>query len=93
MDAFSPIALRSASVTEPDDPLALGPLKKVYLIWLAGASCEGCTVAATGGTHPRLEQLLSGAIPGLPRVELIHSLLSTESGTAWTANLFRAERG
>ena len=93
MDAFSPIALRSASVTEPDDPLSLGPLKKVYLIWLAGASCEGCTVAATGGTHPRLEQLLSGAIPGLPRVELIHSLLSTESGTEWTANLFMAERG
>ena len=93
MDAFAPIALRSASVTEPDDPLSLGPLKKVYLIWLAGASCEGCTVAATGGTHPRLEQLLSGAIPGLPRVELIHSLLSTESGTAWTANLFMAERG
>lgn len=92
-DPFSPIALRSAFVPEPDDPLALGPLKKVYLIWLAGASCEGCTVAAAGGTHPRIEQLLSGAIPGLPRVELVHSLLSTESGRAWTENLFMAERG
>ena len=90
---LAPLAVRSAAVVEPYDPLALGPLRKVYLIWLAGASCEGCTVAASGGTHPRLEQLLTGAIPGLPRVELVHSLLSTESGEQWTANLFMAERG
>ncbi|MGI8684452.1 MAG: hydrogenase expression protein HypE [Acidimicrobiales bacterium] len=92
-DVFSPVAHRTASTSYWDDPLALGPLRKVYMIWLAGASCEGCTVAATGGTHPRIEQLLSGTIPGLPKVELIHSLLSIESGTAWTENLFMAERG
>ena len=92
-DAFSPIAHRSSSTSYWDDPLALGPLRKVYLIWLAGGSCEGCTVAATGGTHPRLEQLLGGTIPGLPKVELVHSLLSVESGRAWTENLFMAERG
>ena len=92
-DPFAPLAVRSASLAEPDDAFALGPLKKAYLIWLAGASCEGCTVAATGGTHPRLEQLLGGTIPGLPRVELIHCLFSTESGPEWTANLSLAERG
>lgn len=92
-DAFSTAALRSASTSYWDDPLAVGPLRKVYLIWLAGASCEGCTVAAIGGTHPRVEQLLSGSIPGLPRVELIHPLLSVESGSAWIENLFMAERG
>ncbi|HEX2700103.1 MAG TPA: hypothetical protein VHM89_07865 [Acidimicrobiales bacterium] len=78
---------------EWDDPFALGPVRKVYLIWLSGASCEGCTVAVTGGTHPRIEQLLTGAIPGLPKVELIHSLLSTESGASWIENLVMAERG
>jgi hydrogenase small subunit len=90
---FGPLAVRSAAEEQPEDPLALGPVRKVYLIWLPGASCEGCTVAASGGTHPRLEQLLTGAIPGLPRVELIHCLLSAEAGPAWTANLFMAERG
>jgi hydrogenase small subunit len=50
-------------------------------------------VAATGGTHPRLEQLLTGVIPGVPRVELIHSLLSMESGADWVHNLVMAERG
>ncbi|HVM02579.1 MAG TPA: hypothetical protein VM263_07900, partial [Acidimicrobiales bacterium] len=93
VDPFAAIAVRSAAVAEPVDPYPLGPLRKVYLIWLSGASCEGCTVAASGATHPRIEQLLVGAIPGLPRVELVHSLLSVESGRDWTDNLLMAERG
>ena len=92
-DSLSPIAVRSSAVPARLDPFALGPLEKVYLMWLGGASCEGCTVAAVGATHPRLEQLLVGAIPGLPRVELVHSLLAVESGADWTANLFMAAAG
>lgn len=92
-DALAPLAVRSRAAPEPADPLALGALRKVYLIWLGGGSCEGCSVAATGATHPRLEHLMAGSIPGLPRVELIHCLLSTESGSEWTANLVMAERG
>jgi hydrogenase small subunit len=93
LDPLGPLAVRSAARGMPEDPLALGPIRKVYLIWLGGASCEGCTVSVTGATHPKVEQLLAGAIPGLPRVELIHSLLSTESGPAWIENLLMAERG
>ena len=92
-DPLAPLAVRSRALAEPVDPLGLESFRKVYLIWLAGASCEGCTVAVTGATHPRLEQLLSGAIPGLPRVELVHSLFSTESGSEWVENLLMAERG
>ncbi len=92
-DPLAPLAVRSRGVVEPADPLALGPLRKVYLIWLGGASCEGCTVSATGATHPRIEQLMTGVIPGLPRVELVHALLSTESGSEWVANLLMAEAG
>ena len=72
---------------------SLGPLEKIYLIWMVGASCDGCSVAATGATHPRVEHLLAGIIPGLPRVELIHTVVSTEVGPEWTHNLFMAERG
>src|ERR671924_413252 len=56
-------------------------------------SCDGCSVAATGATHPRVEHLLAGIIPGLPRVELIHTVVSVECGAEWTHNLFMAERG
>ena len=93
LDPLGPQAVRSAATMVPAEPLALGAVRKVYLIWLGGASCEGCTVSVTGATHPKLEQLLSGVIPGLPRVELIHCLLSTESGPEWVQNLLMAERG
>ncbi len=92
-DPLAPVAVRSRGAADTHDPFALGPLPKLYLIWLGGASCDGCTVSVTGATHPKVEQLMSGAIPGLPRIELVHCLLSTESGAAWTANLLMAERG
>jgi hypothetical protein len=88
LDPMAPIGVRSRALEEPPDVLALGPLKKVYLIWMVGASCDGCTVAVSGGTHPRVEHLLAGIIPGLPRVELIHTVVSTEVGPEWTHNLF-----
>ncbi len=92
-DPLAPIGVRSRLVEPSDDILRLGPLEKIYLIWMVGGSCDGCTVAVTGGVHPRVEHLLAGIVPGLPRVELIHTVVSTESGPEWTHNLFMAERG
>lgn len=90
---FDALARRSQARPSLPNPLQLGPIEKVYLIWLGGGSCEGCSVATTGATHPRIEQLLTGAVPGLPRVELVHSLLAVESGSNWIENLVMAERG
>ncbi|MGI9080575.1 MAG: hydrogenase expression protein HypE [Acidimicrobiales bacterium] len=92
-DPLAPIGIRSRMERPDTSQLRLGPLEKIYLIWMAGASCDGCTVAATGATHPRLEHLVAGSIPGLPRVELISTVLSVEAGREWTHNLFMAERG
>ena len=44
------------------------PLEKVYAFWLAGMSCDGCTIAVSGAGEPSLEDLLLGNVPGLPRV-------------------------
>jgi hydrogenase small subunit len=93
LDPMAPIGVRSRAI-EPDSTiLRMGPLEKVYLIWMVGGSCDGCTVAVSGATHPRVEHLLAGIIPGLPRVELIHTVVSVEVGPEWTHNLFMAERG
>jgi hydrogenase small subunit len=93
LDPMAPIAVRSRAVEPDTSKIRLGPLEKVYLIWMVGGSCDGCSVAATGATHPRVEHLLAGIIPGLPRVELIHTVVSVECGAEWTQNLFMAERG
>jgi hydrogenase small subunit len=93
MDPMAPIGIRSRAIEPDSSMLRLGPLEKIYLIWMVGGSCDGCTVAVSGATHPRVEHLLSGIIPGLPRVELIHTVVSVEVGPEWTHNLFMAERG
>jgi hydrogenase small subunit len=93
LDPMAPIGIRSRAVEPDTSKIRLGPLEKIYLIWMVGASCDGCSVAATGATHPRVEHLLAGIIPGLPRVELIHTVVSVECGPEWTHNLFMAERG
>jgi hydrogenase small subunit len=92
-EPLAPIGVRSQALEEFDEAINIGPLKKIYLIWMVGASCDGCTVAVSGATHPRVEHLLQGIIPGLPRVEVIHTVLSIESGPEWVHNLFMAERG
>jgi hydrogenase small subunit len=57
-----------------------GPLTEVHVFWLAGMSCDGCSIAVTGATQPSVEDLLAGTIPGMPRVVLHHPVLSVAAG-------------
>jgi hydrogenase small subunit len=53
----------------------------VHVLWLtSGLSCDGDTVAMTSATNPSLEDLLTGVIPGMPRVVLYNALLAYETG-------------
>ncbi len=64
------------------DPLegSLGPHKEIHAFWLAGMSCDGCSIAAVGATQPSVESLVNGTIPGVPKVILHHPVLSVEAG-------------
>jgi hydrogenase small subunit len=57
-----------------------GPLTELHVLWLAGMSCDGCSIAVTGATAPSVEELLAGTIPGLPKVILHHPVLSVGAG-------------
>ena len=69
------------------------PFDKIYVFWLAGMSCDGCSIAVTGATNPPLEKLLLGHVPALPKVILHHPVLAIESGSAYMENFRRALRG
>ncbi|MBA3336241.1 MAG: hydrogenase expression protein HypE [Chloroflexia bacterium] len=71
----------------------LGPVKVVHAFWLAGMSCDGCSVAVTGATSPSVEDLLLGRLPGVPRVVLHHPVTSVESGEAFIRNYEMAAEG
>ncbi|CAN5809855.1 hypothetical protein BH23PSE1_BH23PSE1_02620 [soil metagenome] len=70
-----------------------GPISEVHAFWLAGMSCDGCTVSIAGAQHPSVEQLLNGMIPGLPKVILHHPVLSVEVGKRFMAPHHRAREG
>jgi hydrogenase small subunit len=62
----------------------------VEILWItAGLSCDGDSVAVTAATQPSLEDLVLGALPGLPRVRLHSPLLAYEVGEDFLAP-FRA---
>jgi hydrogenase small subunit len=67
--------------------------ERATVIWLGGASCDGCTMAVLGAAAPGLEQLLLGAIPGVPPIELVHTALAFEGGDRYIAQLEQAAAG
>jgi len=69
-----------------------GPLNVVHAYWLAGMSCDGCSVSAVGATAPPVEDLLMGVIPGVPKVVLHHPVLSIEAGHHFVRNFEMAEK-
>jgi hydrogenase small subunit len=73
--------------------LPLGPLRVVHAFWLAGMSCDGCTIAVAGATNPGVEGLLTGTIPAMPKILLHHPVLSVEAGEEFVHNFRLAEQG
>ncbi len=68
--------------------------KDVHVIWItAGLSCDGDSVSVTAATQPSIEDVLMGAIPGLPTVHLYNPVLSYENGDELMKYWYMAERG
>jgi hydrogenase small subunit len=78
-------ALGPASITRP--------FEKVHVFWLAGMSCDGCSIAVLGATAPKVEDLLMGSLPGLPVLSLHHTAVQLEAGDAYVAPMRRAVDG
>jgi hydrogenase small subunit len=70
-----------------------GPITVVHAFWLAGMSCDGCSVAVTGATNPSVESLLTGSVATLPKLVLHHPVLSVEAGHEFVRNFELAAEG
>jgi len=77
----------------PPFTLESGPISEVHAFWLAGMSCDGCSVAAVGAQNPSVEQLLNAEIPGIPRVILHHPVLAVDAGERFMEPYYKAVRG
>jgi hydrogenase small subunit len=56
-------------------------VKEVHILWTPdGLSCDGDTVSVTAATQPSIEDIVMGAIPGLPKVHLHNRVLAYSLG-------------
>ncbi|PCC70437.1 hydrogenase small subunit [Nannocystis exedens] len=70
------------------------PIKEVDVFWItAGLGCDGDSIAMTAASNPSIEDVLLGAIPGLPKVNLYNPVLARESGDEFMAHFHRAHAG
>src|ERR1700688_1583107 len=57
------------------------PVPDIHILWItAGLGCDGDSVSITAATQPSIEDILLGAIPGLPRVRLHNPVLAYANG-------------
>ena len=69
-------------------------VKEVHILWItAGLGCDGDSVSITAATQPSVEDVLLGAIPGLPKVHLHNPVLAYENGDDFMKFFYRAEEG
>jgi hydrogenase small subunit len=54
----------------------------IHILWItAGLGCDGDSVSVTAAEQPSIEDILLGAIPGLPKVHLHNPVLAYENGS------------
>src|ERR1700746_289791 len=67
---------------------------EVHVVWItAGLGCDGDSVSITAATQPSIEDVLLGAIPGLPKVHLHNPVLAYENGDEFMRFWYQAEEG
>jgi hydrogenase small subunit len=69
-------------------------IDEVHILWItAGLGCDGDTVSITAASEPSIEDVLLGAIPGLPKVHLHNPVLAVEVGDDFMKFFHQADRG
>ena len=69
-------------------------VSEVHVLWItAGLRCDGDTVSITAATQPSIEDVVLGAIPGLPKVHLHNPVLAYEVGDEFMKYWYQAEQG
>src|ERR1700728_112835 len=71
----------------------------LHILWMnGGLGCDGDSVALTAATQPSIEEIVLGALPGLPKIAVHWPLIDFECGPEQGADNFiewwhKADRG
>ena len=57
------------------------PVPEIHVVWMTtGLGCDGDTVSITAAMQPSIEDVVLGAIPGLPKVYIHNPVIAYETG-------------
>src|SRR3984893_5818417 len=63
------------------EPVAKTPIAEIDVLWItAGLGCDGDTIAMTAATQPSIEDVVSGGLPWIPKVNFLNPFLAIENG-------------
>ena len=69
-------------------------ISEIHVLWItAGLGCDGDTISVTAATQPSIEDILLGALPGLPKVHLHNPVLAYEAGYDFMRHFHAAADG
>ena len=69
-------------------------IKEIHVVWMTtGLSCDGDSVSTTAASLPSIEDVVMGAIPGLPKVHLHNPVLAYEVGDEFMKYWYLAAEG
>src|SRR5271167_4683997 len=56
-------------------------IEAIDILWItAGLGCDGDTIAMTAATQPSIEDIVTGALPWIPKVNFLNPFLAIENG-------------
>jgi hydrogenase small subunit len=69
-------------------------IPEIHILWLtAGLSCDGDTISITAATQPSIEDVILGAIPGIPKVHFHNQVLAYENADEFMKFWYLADEG
>ena len=74
----------------------LGPssIAEIEVLWItAGLGCDGDTIAMTAATQPSIEDVVLGALPWIPKVNLHNPFLAMANGDDFMKPFHQAAEG
>ena len=69
-------------------------ITEIDVLWItAGLGCDGDTIAMTAATQPSIEDIVTGALPWIPKVNFHNPFLAIENGDEFMKRFHQAAEG
>ncbi|HEY5027266.1 MAG TPA: hypothetical protein VIK39_02575 [Candidatus Angelobacter sp.] len=85
---------KQQSGSRTSEPIAGIPITEIHVLWItAGLGCDGDTIAMTAATQPSIEDIVTGGLPWIPKVNFLNPFLAIENGDEFMERFHLAAQG